>query len=382
MGLSATLNGTRVLDARLSIPGWGASYHDVTLEGEVSLTGAVTLLVSDLTIKGTILTGGVGQGRSFYRIVAGAGGWPKSLPKKSYANDAGVKLATVIGDAAAAAGETLDATTVDQQARLGPAFARVDGEPAARVLEQLAPSAWYVGEDGKTRLGARAPTTFTTKLSQISQLDLARGTVTIASDTIAALLPGVSVAGLNAIDVEHTYSVQDGLRTRIWGRQAGATSRRLRALRAIVDQLDPDRKFRGLYEYRIVTQSGERLNLQAVRVSTGMPDLQRVYVRPGLPGCKAQHKLGARVLVGFVNADPTFPVVLSYEDAEGGGFLPTLLELAGGGSALGRVGDEITITQAQLNTAGAAAGSSAVTLANPAGLKGTITSGSSKVTSG
>ena len=151
----ATLNGNRITDARLCVPAWGVSYHDVTIDGEVTLTGAVTLVVADLTIKGTVLSGGPAAGRSFYRIVAGAGGWGKVLQKKSYSNDAGIRLLNVLLDAAVSVGETLDVTTVDPTVILGPNFTRPEG-PACRLLEQLSPSAWYVGEDGKTRLGAKA----------------------------------------------------------------------------------------------------------------------------------------------------------------------------------------------------------------------------------
>ena len=121
--------------------------------------------------------------------------------------------------------------------------------------------------------------------ARTSQLDLAKGTLTLASDTIANILPGITVDGLTAIDVEHTLSLKDGLRSKLWGKSgASSASRRLDAFRAIFDALDPDRQFRGITEYRCVTQEGERLNLQAVRVSTGMPDLGRVYVRPGISG--------------------------------------------------------------------------------------------------
>lgn len=384
MGL-ATLNGKHVTDARLTIPAWGVSYHECSVDGEVTFSGAVTLAVADLTIVGTVLNGGPAAGRSFYRIVAGAGGWAKTLPKKSYANDAGVKLATALGDAAAAVGETLDQTTVDQTVRLGPGFVRPEG-PARLLLEQLAPNAWYVGEDGKTRLGQRPASVLPAKVARTSQLDKARGTVTLASDAIAGILPGVQVDGLEAIDVEHTVDDKGGLRSQIWGRQGTGNSRRLAAYKALIEQLDPNRKFRSLWEYRVVTQSGERLNLQPVRVSTGMPDLQRVYVRPGAPGVKAQHALGSRVLVGFVDESPGRPVVLAFEDAEGGGFVPISLSLAGGGPAVGRVGDSVRVTIDStvagqiIAPSGSAGGPCSVTA--PVNVTGTITSGSPKVTSG
>lgn len=330
MGLaSATLNGHKVTDARLTIPAWGASYHDVSIDGEVSLSGAATLVVADLTIKGTFLSGGPAVGRSYFRIVAGSGGWGKLLPKKAYANDLGVKFTTVLGDAASAVGETIVFSDADKATKLGPAFVRAEA-PASRLLELLAPNNWYISEDGATHFGQRSKTTLNSKAARVTPLDKARGTLTLASETIANILPGIVVDGLEAVDVEHEISAKGGLRSKLWGRQGGGNSRRLAAFRSIVDQIDPDRKFRGCFEYRVVSQTGNRLNLQAIRVSTGMPDLLRVYVRPGTPGTKADHPLGARVIVGFVDNDPARPFVSNFEDADGSGFIPTTLSIEGG----------------------------------------------------
>jgi hypothetical protein len=380
--LPITLNGNQVLDARLTIPAWGVSWHDVTIAGEVTLSGAVSLAVRDLTIKGTVLSGGPAHGRSFYRLAAGAGGWGKALKKRAYSNDAGVKLVSVLSDAASEAGETLDTTTIDLKATVGVFWVRPAG-PACDTLAALAPGAWYVGEDGQTRLGARAPSILPSTVTRTSQVDLARGTLTLASDSIAAILPGLSVDGLTAVDVEHTIDEQGTIRSKVWGKQGSGTSRRLAALQAIVDRLDPDRLFRGIYEYRIVSQQGERLNLQAVRVSLGLPDIQRVKVRPGLPGCKATYPAtGMCVLVGFVNADQSAPVVLAFQDAESGSFLPTTLLLAGGGAAVGRVGDPVRITAAEINAAGLVANLSTGAVTATGDAVGAIDGGSSKVFSG
>jgi len=335
MGLMASLSGHRVTAARVSIPQWGCWYADASVDGEHTLSGAVELKIADLTLKGTVLAGGPDKGRSHYRIVGGAGGWGKTLPKKSYASDAGVKVLTVLIDAAKAAGESIDSSTVDSSKRTGPAFVRREGR-AAWALERLAPSAWYVGENGITRLGKRPTTSLSAKATH-GPVDRARGTVTLAAESIATILPGVVVDGLEAVDVQHEIS-KDGLRSTIWGARASHNSRLVTAIREIVEQLDPDRAYRAVYEYRVVTQSGERLNLQPVLVSTGMPSLERVPVRPGVSGCRSDVMLGSRVLVGFINADPGRPYVAAFESADGEGFTPilteidaqTLLKLAGG----------------------------------------------------
>lgn len=375
-----TLNGLRATDARINLPAWGVPYADVSLDSEHTLTGAATLVVADFKLTGTILSGGPAIGRSFFRIVGGAGGWSKTLPKTSYSNDSGVKLATVLGDAATACGETLDTTTIDQAVRLGPYWTRAEDQ-ACTLLELLAPNAWYVGEDGKTRLGQRPKTTLTATAARTSQIDLARGTVTLASETIASIVPGIVVDGLEAVDVEHEVSAKGGLRSKIWGRNSAAgNSRLLAAYREMLDLLDPGRKYRGTYEYRVVTQEGERLNLQVVLVSTTMPDIKRVVVRPGVMGCKGHPALGSRVLVIFVNNDPARPAVVGFEDAEGSGFMPLSLALAGGGAAVARVGDSVTITPAQFAAASPSNGSGPVTITS--NMQATVASGSPKVSSG
>lgn len=322
--IAATLAGKRVTRARVQIPKWGAWYADVSVDGESSLTGAVELVLADVTFHGTILSGGAAAGRSDYRIVGGAGGWGKIIPAKGYASDAGVKLSTILGDAAREAGETLIATALGRSVA-GPAFARQEG-PAGRVLELLAPGNWYVDSGGITRIGTRATSVLERAVPRTSPVDLAAGTVTLAPAAIATIVPGITVDGLEAVDVQHELSAEGGLRTRIWGPRGGATSRLLQAQRKVFEALFPDIQYRGVTEYRVISQNGERLDLQPVRVSTGMPVLLRVPVRPGVPGASATHSLsGAVVLVQFVDASPARPVVTSFEDADGGAFLPLAL---------------------------------------------------------
>jgi len=312
----ASLSGYRATSARVQLPAWGIWFADVTIDAEATLAGPVALQVADLALSGTVLSGGPYRGSSSYRIIGGAGGWGRELPAKGYSQDAGVKSAKVAGDAAAEAGETLDVSAL-AGASPGYAFAREAG-PAARVLEQLAPRGWYVGEDGVSRIGRRPRRELTTPAVRMT-LDVSRGMATLAAESIAELVPGVVVDGLEAVDVWHELGGK-GLRTLVWGDAGGHTSRRVEALRTLVAQLFPDYRFRGVTEYRVVSQSGQRLNLQAIRASSGMPNLMRVRVRPGVAGCRADVALGSSALVTFVDGDPARPIVVGFEDAEGPGF--------------------------------------------------------------
>jgi hypothetical protein len=314
---TATLQGHRVTTAKISIPAWGLWWAECEIDEEATLTGSVQLVAADQTFVGTIMSGGPSKGSSSYRIAGGFGGWGKLLPAKPYNNDAQVKLATVIGDSAREAGETIDASTL--AGTVGPHFVRL-AAPASWILNELMTDSWYVGVDGVTRFGKRAVTTLTSEATR-GKLDLARGTQDLSVTSIVQLVPGVTVDGREAVDVEIRLN-KKGIEATIWFSGIAGSSRRLAAFRRMLDQLHPWAKFLGVWEYRIVTQEGNRLNLQPVRASLGMPDLRRVKVRPGVPGWSHDHAIGSLCLVTFVNADPGRPVVVSFDDAESPGFAP------------------------------------------------------------
>lgn len=332
----ATLEGHTVTHGRVWVPRFGLPWAEVSLDVEATLTGSVSLTVADTTWRMAVVAGGANVGRSHYRLVGGAGGWGRDVAEKGYANDAGVKVSTVLGDAAAEVGETFAATL--PTTRIGPAYARERG-PAARVLEHVAPGAWYVREDGSTVLGLRAASSLATAYT-VGAVDLARGTATLAAEQIAGIVPGLVVEGLTVADVLHEVT-PGALRSHVWGESAAGETRRVEAIRAIVAQLFPDMRYRGVYEYRVVTQSGERLDVQPVRTGLGLPSLRRVPVRHGIPGAKASHLLGSRVLVSFVDADPARPVVVGFEEPDGPGALAVLLTLQGGTKGIARKDDAV-----------------------------------------
>lgn len=316
----AHINDNTVDRARVQVPAWGAWWADVDLPTEVTLSSSVTFTLADIELQGTVVSGGVFDQRSAYRIVGGAGGWGKTVASKAYANDAGVQQATVINDVAILVGETVAGIPTP---RLGPHFARVNGL-ASRVLHDLAPQAWFIDFAGVTQFGARATTEYTGDGPRV-HVDPGVQVIDVATEEIAALVPGVTVDGsAPATDVEYILS-PDRLTTRVYA--GPRASRRLDAWTRIVDAVDPQRKYRGSFEYRVVTQSGERLNLQPVRAATGLPDLANVPVRPGMAGLKAVVKLGSLVLVTFVDSDPSRPVAFAHDAPDAPGALPVNLVL-------------------------------------------------------
>jgi hypothetical protein len=286
------------------------------------------LKLADKLLTGTIVAGGVAEGKASYRVVAGAGGWGRMIPRKPYRNDAGMKISNLISDVARTVGETVaDVPT----ARVGSHYARAEG-PASAVLNQLAPRGWRVDFDGVTRFGLRSSTAYTGDGTRTRIVPDA-AFVEVAADEIGDLLPGVTIDGSQpATDVDYLLTA-DRLTVKVYA--SPQVDREQEAERSIMLALFPWLQYIGHFEYRVVGQTGERLNLQPVRAATRMPDLAGVPVRPGVASVKSTATPGALVLVVFADRDPSRPQVVAHDAADAPGF--------GVGAALpiARLGDPI-----------------------------------------
>lgn len=313
--MTATLNGFAVTAARVRIPSVGVWFAEVELSHTDALTGAVTLVLEDLTLKGTIISGGVVQARARYRLSGGAGGWGRSIAAHGYTNDGGVTLAKVLGDAARDAGETLGTVATTP---IGGAYVRPAGM-ASQVLHALAPGAWYVDELGVTQVGARPSSTYTDTATR-THVDRAHDRIELAASAIARLLPGVVVDGMAVVDVEHVLEAGT-LRTTVWGPGIAGGPRLVDSFNKIVDIRTAGHRFFAPWEYRVVDRHGDRLDLQCATSRARMPDLVSVRVRNGVAGLRAYPALGSLVVVQFVNGDPTRPYVASFDEPDGAGFV-------------------------------------------------------------
>lgn len=318
--MTVTLNGIAASACTLSIPGTGLWYAGVDLAEAKALTGKVELIVLDTIYQGYVVAGGVVDGRARYRVVAGAGGWGRELAPRAYANDAGITAAKVINDVAGEAGELAPASP--PTTTLGRHFNR-PRLPASFVLNLIAPRAWYARADGVVAFGAR-PLLTASSLPVVERNPAAQCVTVAITNSAAGLLPGIATEYGAAADVEIEVGA-DGIRARLYA--SAATSRRAEAFARLLDAHDPGRRFRGVHEYRVVSQSGERLNLQPVRSRAALADLARVPVRAGVPGVKATHAPGSQVLVAFLDGDPARPAVVGFDDPEQPGWVPIALQL-------------------------------------------------------
>ena len=305
----ATVNEQPILAGAVAMPSHGLWTATLTVASDVELSGQVSIDFDGLALVGTVESGGVFQSTGHYRVVAGMGGWRRSIPALAYQNGAGVKKSNVLGDAARAAGETLGAFT---DGRVGPSFVRPEG-PAVTVLDMVAPDGWYVDEDGVTQIGDRPSAAF--EGATVLDEHPARGVRVVACDTLYGLVPGATVDGVQVDSVRHELTPQ-GMRSLLFD-AATFGDRIVGALQSIVRALTRRSWFLGVYEYRVVSQSGGYCDLSPVSAALGLPQLSHVEMRTATPGGRGNPTPGSTALVGFVNGDPTRPYVAGFEGAWG-----------------------------------------------------------------
>lgn len=328
--MSGSLGGVAISHACVQFSAWGLHWADATLADPHDFANgeAVELVVADAKLRGAIVSGGTHEGRSAYRWVGGKGKWPTVVDEKGYTNDAGVKQSLVLQDAAAACGEPIaDLPT----SRMGPHYARRNAS-AVEVLHVVAPQNWYVDFAGVTRIGRRPTTQFVGDAPR-TRVDSNAQVIELATESVAALVPGVVVDGMKpATDVEWLLEPKK-LTARVWG-GAAPTTRRLAAWFKIWEAFSARERYAGAWEYRVVVQTGERFALQPVRTANGLPDLSNVPVRPGVAGFRNNVTPGELVIVQFVDKDPSRPAITNHAAPDDAGWMPLTIE-AGGPGALG-----------------------------------------------
>lgn len=329
-------NGHAVERAELRVPKSGPWTAEVKLAEGVTLTGSVALAIGGRELRGTVRRGRDYQGDATHRIVGGADGWRKSVAPQGYYAAEGVRLRAVLGDAAAAVGETV----VVSDRSVGGHFVRQAG-PASRVLGQvLAPTeAWWIDDAGVTQVGAR-PAGLVASSYEVLDEDDAAGLVLVASETPLDLDPGRSVVVGGAervILLAHHVLDKSRVRSSLWTVDVAT------GLRDTVRGLFPRLDYLGHYAYRVVSQDGPRLELEPVRPELGMPALKGVSARPGIGGARTTFVSGTEVVVAFVDGDPSRPFVAFVAGELEPGAVPEEVEL--GASDLVAIGPDADMVE-------------------------------------
>lgn len=300
------LNGVSMSRAVFSRGAWGAwgANLELTDDPRVIVGETATGVIGGLPFLATVIAAGDdGSGKWGVHLTGGRGGWAKTIPRKPYRNDLGVTAAEVLQAAANDCGEVIDPTPY-AAVRLGPHFARPDG-PAFRVLNGVAPKDWRLNfATGVTELGPLIPSVYAGD-AVVSRRAPAVGVLELDVESLLGLEPGVIVEGLPpATDVE--YAIEGPTLTARVYYAPSLSDRALEAFATIFEALDPWRKFRGIYDARVVLQSGNKLTIQPVRTSTGLPILEGVPFRTQ-GDVRVTHTPGAVVCLAFADGDPSRP---------------------------------------------------------------------------
>lgn len=186
--LFASLDGKRLTSCRVTIPMAGVGWIDWHCDEEFTpKASGAELVLADLVVSCSTWRSLPFQGSSSGRMIFGSGGWRKALDRKFYRHDAGVKLSTVLGDAARSAGERLE---LAKDYALGPQFTREVG-PAQRLLNCYCPG-WYIGTDGVTRTGPRVASKVSSEFDLVGPPDAVRGAVQVSAESLVQWVPGAT----------------------------------------------------------------------------------------------------------------------------------------------------------------------------------------------
>lgn len=152
--MGATIDGYGIQRGEVFLPGQGIWSADLSPFDDAPLVEGqrVELVIGNLTLPGTVVTGGVLEAVSGVYVVGGAGGWRKDIAERWYRDDAGgVKLSGILQDLAEATGETVELAASLQSVIVGAAWTRPEGV-AAEALDILG-YPWRVRPDGVTEVG-------------------------------------------------------------------------------------------------------------------------------------------------------------------------------------------------------------------------------------
>lgn len=163
-----------------------------TDDAEIVAGQRVTLVIGDLSLSGTAVSGSMGVANSSFLVVGGAGGWRRTVGRRFYYDGAGVRLVDVLRDLATETGENvaLDASLTSKV--LGEAWTRPEGTGADALTSLGVP--WRVLVSGSTAVGP-LPTVASGGLVSLRRFmaGIGRAIVDLPAEEFSTVLPGFEV---------------------------------------------------------------------------------------------------------------------------------------------------------------------------------------------
>lgn len=278
MSYFATCGGVPVVGGSLFVPLVGAWTADLYLATGTQVSGAVSVVIGNLTLAGFVYRSEPYGGQTRARLVGGYGGWRTTIPDQGYGSNAGVKLSHVLKDAAAAAGEQIN---IAADATIGNAFTRIEG-PASDVLWQVMSQglipAWHIAPSGITQTAAWPATTIGSPFVVTAQRP-DEGVVEIASEDYLSWLPGCTFTAPQIVGsytnggVTYRFDESGEFRFEVL---TGTTDRLLGALTQFVASKVAPTRFYGRYAYTISNPTSTTVDASPKDGALGLPSLQNV----------------------------------------------------------------------------------------------------------
>lgn len=307
---TVTANGRIVPKASITFPMYGAWVADIEMPDSLKLASPVTLVIGDLTVIGTIVRQADFAGSVSARIVGGAGGWRKEIPAKGYAHDAGIKLSSVLTDAARECGESI---VVSKDRTLGLNFAR-EKAVGERMLHLLLDGLWWIDSKGVTQTGARSSDKIVTPFTVLNYSG-GMGQFEISSESLAPWQPGRTFT-CNTVPETQTISsvtvtgTNEGI-VKLHVLSTSLAVERLRTdIRAMIRSEIASLSYGFVWEYTVSSSSPTNGTVDATPSDARMPPLTKVPLAPELGA--AAPSTGSKCRIRFVNADPSRPEVVSF----------------------------------------------------------------------
>lgn len=312
-----TANGLGVVTADFVLPISRAWHVDMTVAtADVSkLNGAVTLSVNDgaLTMKGTAAVEDVYLDTVRARVVAGAGGLGKAAKPKFYQQTTvRIVLMDLLGAAGEALSSTADAGVLATQLAAWTVLRMPVADAVGLLMDEVGAN-WRMLADGTLWCGAESwPDSGLT--FSLEQADRAHGQLVVALEA-PLLMPGVSLGGDHVSYVE-THVDARTVRSTVWLATASSADRLRDPMVAMTRSALPHIDYLAPYRCRVVSQSGQALDLVPDDARLPAAGFKAVPIRHGLPGVQVQVAPGAFVLLGFMGGDPSKPFCGLWEGGE------------------------------------------------------------------
>jgi hypothetical protein len=310
-----TAGGHDVLAGSITLPRVGAWTADLELDADAELEGPVTIEIAEgESLVGTARGGELTYGYMRPRVVAGADGLGKEARPRHYTNPA---VRTVLGDLAAAAGETLSGTIsaalLNARLTAWTVLVGTVGEQLGAFVRFALPpgTAWRYLPDGTLWVGAETwPASGTTDWRELDRFPR-EGRLELGLDS-ATLLPGTMLGADRLAYIEHRIR-PSGVTAKVWLDDGAITDPMKRGLFGVARAAHPALDYGALYRAVVLAQSGDRATVDVKPDDSRLPLMSQIPLKLSIPGATVKIAAGAGVLIGWENGNPQHPQAFLFD---------------------------------------------------------------------